>query len=183
MTNPITQGISMNPIKNVTNPQSIKVRDAPRRSEANPAGDICAHGRRLAHLAAAAAGGCVPAASAGGSARWGLRRTARRMAQSSYMSPEGWSPPGISRTEEEEEEAVGAIETLDGDQKEEAEEEEAVDAIETLDGDQKEEAEAEEEEEAVDAIEPLDRDQKEEAEEEEPSTEIKKKQQQRKRKP
>lgn len=31
----------MNPIKNVTDPQSIKASEIPRSREANPAGEIC----------------------------------------------------------------------------------------------------------------------------------------------
>lgn len=41
MTNPRTQGIKMNPIKNVTDPQSIKASEIPSSSDANPAGEIC----------------------------------------------------------------------------------------------------------------------------------------------
>lgn len=40
ITKPITHGISINPMKNVTDPQSIKVKEIPSINIANPAGDI-----------------------------------------------------------------------------------------------------------------------------------------------
>lgn len=56
----------MNPIRNVTDPQSINASDAPRRREANRAGDIRV-GTRL--LAVAASTGGREGPSAGGDAR------------------------------------------------------------------------------------------------------------------
>ena len=41
MTNPSTQGINKNPMKKVTDPQSISAIEIPSISDANPAGEIC----------------------------------------------------------------------------------------------------------------------------------------------
>lgn len=41
MTNPRTQGINMNPMKKVIDPQSIRVSEMPNSNDAKPAGDIC----------------------------------------------------------------------------------------------------------------------------------------------
>lgn len=111
MTRPITHGISMNPITKVTEPQSMSASEAPRRSEAKPAGDIRGGGRRLS------AGG----ASAGRRAGWGGCRRPARREQSSWMSRDSWSSVGIvagtvkegtltlipMQIEEEDEEAEG----------------------------------------------------------------------------
>ncbi|PKI42284.1 hypothetical protein CRG98_037335 [Punica granatum] len=47
MTSPKTHGISMNPMKKVTDPHSIRLIETPSSREAKPAGVICGAGGRL----------------------------------------------------------------------------------------------------------------------------------------
>lgn len=87
---PNTQGISMKPIKNVTDPHSIRVNEAPSSSEANPAGVICGDGL-LDEQEGDAVGGAMRDDSAENEIGvWDNRRRLRTKAESSYRTPDCW---------------------------------------------------------------------------------------------
>lgn len=86
ITIPRTQGIRMNPIANVTDPQNINASDSPSNSDASPIGDRCGRGRlvsRGSDTALDARAGSGSGGGISGLAMRGDRRTERRREQSS----------------------------------------------------------------------------------------------------